>query len=334
MREIGAPTKWVRRAITAVGIFTGTMTPAAAQQMGTMPLIAVLSTRTPEDGPTRAFIQELGALGYVEGRNIRIEVRWAGGDNQKIPTLAAELAAAKPRVIVTNGEPGIRAAKAATTSDTPIVMANVGDPVAAGFVKSLAHPGENITGMSNLGSGLVAKRLELLHETVPHPECTAVLRNPDDRSLDPVYWKEATGAGQRLGSNLLAVQARGAGELDTAFAEAARHGCRAMLEMPNAAFTASRNEIVALAEQYQIAAIYDTREFVDSGGLMSYGPDFADMYRRAADYVDKILKGANPADLPVQQPSKFELVINVNTAKAIGITVPQSLLQRADEVIE
>src|ERR1041385_69530 len=138
MREIGAPTKWVRRAITAVGIFTGTMTPAAAQQMGTMPLIAVLSTRTPEDGPTRAFIQQLGALGYIEGRNIRIEVRWARGDNEKIPTLAAELAAAKPRVIVTNGEPGIRAAKAAITTDTPIVMANVGDPVAAGFVKTLA----------------------------------------------------------------------------------------------------------------------------------------------------------------------------------------------------
>ena len=333
MTKVAAPTGWVRAAITAVGIIASTVPGATAQQAGPMPVIALLSTRTPEDGPTRAFLEEMRALGYIEGRNLRIVARWAGGDNDKLRPLAAELMATAPRVIVANSEPGIRAAKAAA-GDTPIVMASVGDPIAAGFVESLGHPGGTITGMSNLGRGLVAKRLELLHETVPHPNCTAVLRNPDDHRLDAVYWKEITQAAQSLGSDLRSVQARGAGELQSAFADMGRQRCRALLAMPSAVFTAIRTQIVGLAEQYQIAAIYDTREFVDAGGLMSYGPDFADMYRRTADYVDKILKGAKPADLPIQQPNKFELVINLKTAKALDLIVPQSILARADEVIE
>jgi putative tryptophan/tyrosine transport system substrate-binding protein len=161
-----------------------------------------------------------------------------------------------------------------------------------------------------------------------------VLRNPDDKALDPVYWREITEAAQRLGVALRPVLAPGARDLEAAFAEMAREGCQELVEMPNSALSAARTRIIDLAAKYRIAAIYDTREFVEVGGLMSYGPDLSDLYRRAADYVDKILKGAKPAELPIQQPDKFELVVNLKTAKALGVTIPPTILARADEVIE
>ena len=334
MRGVATVGSWLWCLLAAMGLIVGSSTSASVQRTEALQVVGLLSTRSPDDdAQVRAFLKGMRDLGYIEGQNLRIEIRWARGSNESLPALAAELADAKPRVIVANSEPGVRAVRDAASA-TPIVMTNVADPVAAGFAASLAHPAGAITGMSNLGTGLVAKRLELLSQAAPNRGCTGVLRNPDDRRLDPVYWTEITQAGHRLGSILHPALARGAGELESAFAEMARHGCRALVEMPNAAFAAARTQIVTLAAYYQIAAIYDTREFVDVGGLMSYGPDIKDMYRRAASYVDKILKGIQPGDLPIEQPSKFELVFNLKSAKALGLTVPQSLLARADEVIE
>jgi ABC-type uncharacterized transport system substrate-binding protein len=310
-----------------------TIAPSLAQPSGPIPVVGWLFPRNPEDPPAQAFRQAMRKLGYVDGQNIHLEARWARGDTDRIPALVAEIMAHQPRVIVTNSEPAIRAVKDAA-GPTPIVMAIVGDPVAAGFAASLARPGGNLTGFSNFGGGLVSKRLELLHEVVPNPGCTAVLRNPDDKALDPVYWREITEAAQRLGVALRPVLAPGARDLEAAFAEMAREGCQELVEMPNSALSAARTRIIDLAAKYRIAAIYDTREFVEVGGLMSYGPDLSDLYRRAADYVDKILKGAKPAELPVQQPDKFELVVNLKTAKALGVTIPPTILARADEVIE
>jgi putative tryptophan/tyrosine transport system substrate-binding protein len=333
MRRYGDIGQWARCTIVALGLILGAASTGAAQHARPLPVVGWLFTRTPEDSPAQAFLKGMRELGYIDSQNIRFEVRWARGDNETLPALAAQLVALKPEVIVTNGEPAIRAVKNAAGA-IPIVMAVVGDPVGAGLAASLTRPGGNLTGLSNLGAGLVGKRLELLHEAVPKSGCIAVLRNPEDQVLDPVYWNEITQAGQKLGSTLRPIPVRGASELDLGFAEIARQGCQALVEMPNAVFTAARTQIVELAARYRIAAIYDTREFVDAGGLMSYGPDLNDMYRRAAVYVDKILKGARPADLPIEQPTKFELVINLKTAKALDLAVPASLLARANEVME
>jgi putative ABC transport system substrate-binding protein len=306
----------------------------SAAQQRPVPLVGFLSPRVvAENSSIDAFRRGLRELGYVEGQNIAVELRSSEGENGRLPALAAELAALKPDVIVTNGEPAIRAVK--TAADTiPIVMGVVGDPVAAGFAQSLAHPGGNLTGLTNLGEGLVGKRLELLLQMVPNPGCVAVLRNPENRVLDPINWQEITMAAQTLRTVLKPVAVGRAGELETGFAEIAQHRCKALLVISDPIFVGLRVRLAELAAQGRIAAIYDNREIVDAGGLMSYGPDIHDMYRRAAVYVDKILKGARPADLPIERPTKFELVINLKTAKVLGLTVPQSLLARADEVIE
>ena len=236
-------------------------------------------------------------------------------------------------MIVTNGEPAIRAVKEAAGT-IPIVMGVVGDPVAAGFAQSLAHPGGNVTGLTNLGEGLVGKRLELLLQMVPNPGCVAALRNPENRVLDPINGQELTTAAQTLRTELKPIAVGRAGELETGFAEIARHNCKALLVTSDPIFVGLRARLAELAAQHRVAAIYDNREIVDAGGLMSYGPDTHDMYRRAAVYVDKILKGTKAADLPIERLTKFVLVINLKTAKALGLTLPQSLLARADEVIE
>jgi putative ABC transport system substrate-binding protein len=303
-------------------------------QQRRVPLVGVLRTSTAAtDTGINGFRRSLQRLGYVEGQNIRVEVRWSDGDNERLPALAAELAALNPDVIVSNGEPAIRAVKDAAGA-TPIVMSVVGDPVAAGLAQSLAHPGGNLTGLTNLAGGLVAKRLQLLLEIVPDPGCVAVMRDPSERALDPLYWQEATTAAQTLGVVLKPVAVGSAGELEAGFAEIAREHCLALLVMSSAVYFGARLRFAELAAQHRIAASYDNRVIAAAGGLMSYGPDTADMLRRAALYVDKILKGANPADLPIEQPTKFELVINLKTAKVLGLTVPQALLARADEVIE
>jgi len=305
-----------------------------AQQRMT-PLVGVLNPRTadPADPGLAAFRRELGALGYIEGSTIRIELRSPEGDYRGLPALAAELAALEPDVIVANSEPGIRAARDAAGT-TPIVMAVVGDPVALGFAQSLAHPGGSLTGLTNLATGLVGKRLEMVREIVPDPGCVAVLRDSESSVLDAVEWVEITAAAERLGLALTRVSARDPTELEGAFGEIVRQRCRALLAISSPLFVAMRAPIVALAARHGIVASYDNRLIVEAGGLVSYGPDTVDMYRRAADYVDKILKGAKPSDLPIEQPTKFELAVNLKAAKALGLTIPPALLVRADKVIE
>jgi putative ABC transport system substrate-binding protein len=324
-----------RREILVLGAGTAIALPLTGRaQQGAIPLVGVLRTATAvNDQGIDAFRHALRQLGYVEGQSIRVEVRWSGGDNESLPALAAELAALKPDVIVANGERAISVIKDAA-ANTPIVMSIVGDPVAAGFAQNLAHPGGNLTGLTNLGEGLAGKRLELLLQVMPKPGCVGVLTNPDQKRLSPAYSREANVAAQSLGVDLWDVAADNADQFEAAIAEAARRGCRALLGGSDPIFTGARGRLLALVARHRIAAIYDTRWFVDDGGLMSYGPDLNEMIRRAALYVDKILKGAKPGDLPIELPTKFELVINLKTAKALGLMIPQSMLARADEVIE
>jgi putative ABC transport system substrate-binding protein len=279
------------------------------------------------------FRRGLRELGYVEGKTFLLDVRSSGGDNGLLPALAAELVSLKPVVMVSNGQFAIRAVKEAAGS-IPIVMAVIDDPVGHGFAQSLAHPGGNLTGLSNLAEGLVGKRIEMLLEAVPDPGCVAVLHDHVDQADDPLYWQEIFAAARTLHIDLKPIAARGADELPAAFSQISREHCRAVMVMSSPLYVGARVQLVALAEQHRVAASYDNRVIVDAGGLMSYGPDTRDMWRRAATYVDKILKGAKPADLPIERPTKFELVINLTTAKALGLTIPQSVLGRADELIE
>ena len=308
---------------------------AGHAQQRTTPLVGVLNPRTadPADPGLAAFRRELSALGYIEGSTIRIELRSPEGNYRGLPALAAELAALKPDVIVANSEPGIRAARDAAGT-TPIVMAVVGDPVALGFAQSLAHPGGSLTGLTNLATGLVGKRLQMVREIVPDPGCVAVLRDSESTVLDAVEWGEITAAAERLGLALTRVSARDPTELEGAFGEIVRQRCRALVAISSPLFVAMRAPLVALAARHGIVASYDNRLIVEAGGLVSYGPDTVDMYRRAADYVDKILKGAKPSDLPIEQPTKFELAVNLKAAKALGLTIPPALLVRANKVIE
>ena len=294
---------------------------ARAQQARKVPRIGYLST-----GPTlQQFRQRMRELGYVEEKNVLFEDRYAeGGKLDRLPDLAAELVRMKVDVIVTTGTPAIQAAKQATTT-IPIVMANVSDPVAAGFVASLARPGGNITGLSNLAPDLAGKRLELLKETLPKLTRVAYIWDPSNPSLARIS-REAQAAARELGITLQSLEVRNAEELGSAFEAAIRERAGA-LWVPAPMVSPYRRGITDFAGKTHLPLIYETRQYVeDAGGLMSYGPDFGDLDRRAATYVDKILKGAKPADLPVEQPTKFELVINLKTAKALGLTIPQSVL--------
>jgi putative ABC transport system substrate-binding protein len=250
-----------------------------------------------------AFRQGLRDLGYVEARNLVIEIRSAEGKLERLPALAAELVALKVDVIVAGGTPAALAAKQATTT-LPIVVSAAGDPVTSGLVTSLARPGGNVTGLSMLSPDLVGKCLEQLKQAVPGVSRVAV------------------------------VEARGPEEFDRAFSEIIRVRAGALTVLPSSMFISERRRLVDLAAKNRLPAVYSVREFVDAGSFMAYGPNLPDLNRRAATYVDRILKGAKPGDLPIEQPTKFELVINLKTAKALGLTIPQSLLQRADQVIE
>jgi putative ABC transport system substrate-binding protein len=253
----------------------------------------------------------------------------------RLPALAAELAALKPDVIVTNGEAAIRAVKTAAGA-TPIVMAIVDDPVEAGFAQSLAHPGGNLTGLSNQLADLLGKRLQLLHEMAPKPGCVAVLgsANIEGGPRGRYVSDELAPAARALKVTLLPIPFTGIGRLAAAFADMARQHCRAVLVIGDPRYVYARRQLVALAARYRIAAGYDNRLIVEAGGLMSYGPDTVDMFRQAARYVDKILKGAKPGDLPIERPTKLGLEINLKTARALGLTVPPLLLAQADEVIQ
>jgi putative ABC transport system substrate-binding protein len=284
---------------------------------------------------TAAFLRGLRDLGYEEGHNIDIQYRDAEGNYERLPALAADLVALKVDVIVVPNTPAALAAQRATVN-IPIVLAWTVDPVSSGLVAGLARPGGNITGLSFLAPELVGKRLELLMEAVPSTRRVALLWHPGDygERTEKDMLQAAEVAAQALGIGLEVVAARGVEDFDRAFSDIVRAGMNAVTVQSTNIFFIERNRLVRKMAESRLPAVYLTREFVDAGGLMSYSANVPDLFRRAASYVDKILKGARPSDLPVEQPIKFELVINLKTAKALGLTVPPSLLARADEVIE
>ncbi len=279
-----------------------------------------------------AFRQGLRDLGYVEGRNVVIEYRDVEGKFERLPALAAELVALKVDVIVTGAAQATQAAKNATTT-IPIIMVAVVDPVRIGLVASLARPGGNVTGLSHFaGQELSGKRLELLREVVPKLSHVAIILNSANPS-NPLQVRETEAAAQVLGLQLRPLEVRVPDDFERAFETAIRGRASALIALDDPFIFGERTRIVGLAAKSRLPVMYGFREFVDAGGFMSYGANLSDLFRRAATYVDKILKGAKPADLPVEQPTKFELVINLKTAKALGLTISQSLLQRADQVI-
>jgi putative ABC transport system substrate-binding protein len=282
-----------------------------------------------------AFRQGLRDLGYVEGRTVVIEYRDAEGKLERLPALAVELVALKVDVILAGGTPQALAAKQATRT-LPIVFAAHADPVGSGLVTSLARPGGNVTGLSLLAPELVGKRLEQLKQAVPGVNRVAVLWEPGAyvELTERDILKETEVAARALGVRLQFVEARGPADFDRAFSDMTRARAGALTVLPSTMFIIERRRLVDLAAKNRLPAVYTSREYVDAGGLMSYGPNIADLFRRAATYVDKILKGAKPGDLPVEQPTKFELVINLKTAKALGLTIPPSVLSRADEVLQ
>ena len=306
---------------------------AEAQQAGKVPRIGFLFYGSPGPSPELdAFRQGLRELGYIEGQNITIEYRFAGGRVGQLPELAAELVRLKLDVIVTPGTPASVAAKQAT-STIPIVFAGVADAVGAGLVADFARPRGNITGLTGISAELGGTRLELLKEVAPKASRVAVLFNPADRS-NVLVLKELQESAPALRLTLQPLGVRGPGEFEGAFVAMSRKRAHALFGAAGILTTEHRKAVVDLAAKSRIPAMWGERQFVEAGGLMSYAVNFYDQVRRAATYVDKILKGAKPGDLPVEQPTKFELVINLKTAKALGLTIPQSLLLRADEVIQ
>jgi putative ABC transport system substrate-binding protein len=307
---------------------------AEAQQSKGLSGIGYLSVLSPSSdaGRMEAFRRGLAELGYVEGRNITIEPRYAEGKLNRLPGLAGELVDLKVDVIVAGGSTAIRAAKNATQL-IPIVMAHGSDPVALGYVESLARPGRNITGLTHLAPELGGKRLELLKDMIAGLTRVAVLTDPGTGGHGPQI-KELEIAAPALGLQLRAVQVRAPDELEGAFSSMVADRAGAFIGLQQPTLDRLRGRIVKLAAKNRLPAMYPNKEYVDLGGLMSYAADIVSMFRRAASYVDKILKGAKPADVPVEQPTKFELVISLKTAKQIGLTIPPNVLARADKVIK
>src|SRR6478736_679143 len=307
---------------------------AHAQQAGKVPRIGYLGVTSPSDRPPLldTFRQGLRELGWIEGQNIVIDYRFAEGRLDRLPDLAADMVRLKVDVIVSLGTQGVTAAKNATDT-IPIVMIAVRDPVGIGLIASLARPGGNVTGVSGYaGLEIVAKQLELLKESGPNISRVAILSNPTN-AYHQLAIREVNVAARSLGVQLQLLEARGPNEFDGAFAAMAKERVGALLVLSDAMLNSHRTRLADLAARSRLPAAYGVRESVEAGGLMSYGPSFLDLFRRSAAYVDKILKGAKPADLPVDQPTEFELVINLKTAKALGLTIPQSVLLRAHHVI-
>lgn len=308
---------------------------AEAQQPAKLPRIGVLSGGTPATYAVRheAFRQRLRELGYVEGRNIVLEYRYAEGKQERLPGLAAELVRLNVDVILTYGDNQIRAARQATAK-IPIVVGLAGDLVGPGYAASLARPGGNVTGFLTMGPEAAAKRLELLKTAFPTVSRVAMLWNPTN-TVNVIVFKETETAASTLGIQLLiSAEVRRADELDGAFRAALRGRADAVTALGDSLLLTHRTRIVEFAAKNRLPAMYANQDYMEVGGLMSYGPNVAEMFRRAASYVDKILKGAKPGDLPVEQATKFELIINLKTAKALGLTISPSLLGRADHVIE
>jgi ABC-type uncharacterized transport system substrate-binding protein len=323
-----------REFITLLGSAAAWPLAARAQQASMITRIGFLGNSTAEleanlIGP---FRDGLRALGYEEGRNIAIEYRWAEGKYERFPALIAELIASKAEVIVTAGTPASLAVKTATAS-IPVVMIAVGEPVATGLVASLARPGGNITGVTSISPEIEGKRLELLREVMPDLAHIAVLWNAGS-PVQVIQESETRVAAQALGMKMLSLGVRTLEEIEGAFATMLRERPEALFVLADRLFLHHRKRIMDFAVQHRLPGVHAYRELVEVGGLMSYGPSYADMHRRAATYVVRILKGEKPADLPVERPVKFELVLNLKTAKALGLEVPPTLLTRADEVIE
>ena len=306
---------------------------AARAQQKAMPVIGILSTASPGPNPfMAAFRQGLSEAGYVEGQNLAIEYRWAEGHYDRLPALAADLVGRKVDLIMASSPPSALAAKSAT-STIPIVFRGGTDPVGTGLVASLARPGGNLTGVSFIADELTAKRLELLSEMVPRVGVIALLMNPNNATAERVI-RDVQEAARTKGLQLHILKASSESEIDTAFASLVQLHAGALVVGADPFLSGRREQLVALASRRAVPSIYAWREFAASGGLISYGPSLTSAFRLVGHYAGKVLKGAKPADLPVQQPTTLDLVINLKTAKALGLTIPPSLLQRADQVIE
>ena len=309
---------------------------AARAQQKEMPVIGFLSSGNASPGPNSpvvaAFRQGLSDTGYLEGQNVAVEYRWAEGRYDQLPALAADLVGRKVDLIVTAGTPGIQAAKSAT-STIPIVFVGSGDPVGQGIVASMARPSGNLTGFSVFGNEMMLKRLDLLSELVPQAGVIALLINPNN-PVSERQTRDVQEAARAKGLQIAIVKAGSESEIDAAFTSLVQRHAGALVVQEESFLNSRREQLVALAARSAVPAIYQLRSFAASGGLVSYGINYTAVFRQAGDYAGRILKGEKPTDLPVQQPTTFELVINLKTAKALGLTVPQSLFARADELIE
>jgi ABC-type uncharacterized transport system substrate-binding protein len=324
-----------REFITLVGSLAAWPLVANAQQSAKLTTIGYLSTRSPDEAKyvTDAFSRGLNESGYVEGRNLAIEFRWAELQYDRLPALASDLVRRQVAVIAAVGGAHSGLAAKATTSTIPIVFVSAGDPITFGLVPSLSRPAGNVTGISMLTVALAAKRLELLHELVPAPAVIALLVNPTSPYVEPET-KDVMASASALGRQVKVLNATTAQEVDAAFAVFVQQRAGALLVSGDPFFDSMRDRLVELAARHSVPAIYQWREFTEIGGLISYGTSILDAYRQSGVYVAKILRGAKPADLPVLQPTLFETVLNLKTANALGLTIPQSFLLRASEVIE
>ena len=325
-----------RRLLAALAALGACIPYARAQREGKVWRVGFLSARTVtslnSDPIFHTFLPAMRELGYMEGRNLVVELRYAEGDPQRLSELASQLAKSRVDVIVATGATAIRAAQKAT-STIPIVMGTVGDPVGAGFVKSLSRPGGNITGLTDVATDMGFKLLDVLLSVVAGLDSVAVLHNPANPSHPAYLASVQEGAGSR-GVRVVPLAAGSAGEIEAAFGAMAKEKVRGLVFLPDPVFNNRPQQIATLAAAQRLPCVSGYSRYVHAGGLMNYGPDFSDNIRRAAAYVDRILKGANPAELPVEQSARFTLAINLTAAKTLGLTIPQSLLIRADEVIQ
>jgi putative tryptophan/tyrosine transport system substrate-binding protein len=327
MKKAGWASALVAVILLAVAVIVEAQQPARIHRIG----ILIVSSASVYSARVEALRRRLRELGYVEGKNIVIEYRYAEGKGERLPDLVAELVRLKVDVIVTSGSATLPAKKASAT--IPIVFASASDPVGTGLVSSLGQPGGNITGLSNMAPDLDGKRLELLKEAVPKVARVAFLwGGSGSRGNLPLTEMEA--AAKALGLKLLSLEVRSLDDFEGAFARAKKERAQALITTTGGRINTQQRRVLDFAAKNRLPAIYHYSEFVEAGGLMSYGPDNTDLWRRAADFVDKILKGAKPADLPVQQATKFEFLVNMNAAKQIGVTIPQKVLARADKIIK